>query len=181
VGGFGGGLLAVLHPSVIPLPAVQLLRGGLLQGLVAEHVLQLHGRQPQPRALLRPLLLLPARRRPGEHTVWGDPAPPGGTPCSAPLLPSLGAARSLEPPPPQESEPTAGKVGDPPCCSPGTGSPGRVRVSCGVGGLQAGTFPTLTHPPAWVLSLFGGVEGAWHWDTGLGTPRVGWAQRKGMR
>ncbi|XP_038010205.1 uncharacterized protein LOC119708189 isoform X1 [Motacilla alba alba] len=50
----------------------ELLRGRLLQGLVPEHVLQLHGHQPQPRALLRALLLLPARRRPGchQHHVW---------------------------------------------------------------------------------------------------------------
>ncbi|XP_066038710.1 tetraspanin-33 isoform X2 [Chamaea fasciata] len=50
----------------------ELLRGCLLQGLVPEHVLQLHGLQPQPGALLRALLLLPARQQPGrhQHHVW---------------------------------------------------------------------------------------------------------------
>ncbi|XP_067173698.1 tetraspanin-33 isoform X2 [Apteryx mantelli] len=43
----------------------ELLRGGLLQGLVPEHVLQLHRRQPQPRAVLGAFLLLPPSRRRG--------------------------------------------------------------------------------------------------------------------
>lgn len=48
--------------------AVQLLRRDLLQRLVSEHVLQLLGGQPQPRALLCALLLLLAHPRPGEQT-----------------------------------------------------------------------------------------------------------------
>ncbi|XP_068800178.1 tetraspanin-33 isoform X2 [Struthio camelus] len=50
----------------------ELLRGGLLQGLVPEHVLQLHRRQPQPRAVLGAFLLLPPSCRRGcyQHHVW---------------------------------------------------------------------------------------------------------------